>query len=290
MFGVIMFKSLTKLSLISLSIFLCTSLSFAQDARSIFDSGTGVSFSTSNLKNDKLELASTPKSDIKINSNQKKKQQELAKLNNTKNSSNKPKDKPVKTETTQTYTGLSYSVFKKSKTGKYSKVYPDQIFRTGDRIRVEVKSNKPGRLYTVNINPQGEINLISVETVSPRYTTKIPQNGDLRFAGKPGQETLMFILEKSQPDSKPMSKDEVSTILQNCKTKASTRSIVVDDNAGNQYGLIGKDSSCGSSKKMPKNTRSIVVDIQEDTSYGVIEDKVFDTDSFLTLNLTLNHR
>lgn len=285
-----MSNSRLKFTSIALSFVLYTSLSFAQDARSIFDSGTGVGFSTSNLKKDKTDLVSSTKSDIKNNSNQKKNQKEITKLNNDKKSANKPKVKPVKNETTQSYTGLSYTIFKKSEIGKYSKVYPDQIFRTGDRIRVEVKSNKPGRLYTVNINPQGEINLISVETISPKYTTKIPQNGDLRFDGKPGQETLMFILEKSQPDTKPMSKEEVSTILQNCKTKASTRSLVVDDRAGNQYGLIGKDSNCGSSKKMSKNTRSLVVDIQEDTSYGVIEDNVFDANSFLTLNLTLNHR
>jgi hypothetical protein len=84
-------------------------------------------------------------------------------------------------------------------------------------------------------------------------------------------------------------KDKASKILKGCKAKPSTRSIIVDDTAGNSFQLADANGNCRPEKRKSSLTRSIIVDVEDDSGFGVVEDEALSGDSFLSLIVNLNH-
>ena len=130
---------------------------------------------------------------------------------------------------------------------------------------------------------------MSVEGVRAGSTTRIPQNGALKFVGKPGTEKLVFVLSR-ETFSTDTSRSYESYITY-CKTSSNTRSLVVDDSAGNQFQLINADGKCAVGKNNgAAATRSIVVDLDENSGYGVVPDENLKSGQLLSLIVNLNHR
>jgi hypothetical protein len=73
------------------------------------------------------------------------------------------------------------------------------VFRSGDRIRLHVRSNNPGYLYIVNQGSSGHTDLLfPTANVSERIesgrTYTLPATGHIRFVEPPGQETVWLFL------------------------------------------------------------------------------------------------
>jgi hypothetical protein len=285
--------------LLALFFMMMSCMCSAQNARSLFDSGKGVVFeaeapsevSDIDLSDsDDLPKEASPRSEQDPEYSAEKSalpspSSDLKPTDSKHASAVSAVPKPDKED----FSGLSYTIFKESSWQTFEAINPSTVFLSGDRIRVEVTSNKSGTLIVGNINPQGEATLLSVEGVRAGSTTRIPQNGALKFVGKPGTEKLVFVLSR-EAFSTDTSRSYESYITY-CKTSSNTRSLVVDDSAGNQFQLINADGKCSVGKNNgAATTRSIVVDLDENSGYGVVPDENLTSGQLLSLIVNLNHR
>jgi hypothetical protein len=89
----------------------------------------------------------------------------------------------------------------KNKDSEFRLVDPEQVFKSGDRIRFEFESNFTGYLYLINIMPSGEKEVIfprpglsnSVKAFQP-YT--FPPAEDFIFDNEVGTEIVQWVLSR----------------------------------------------------------------------------------------------
>ena len=268
-----------NLKIIILCLVLASTNAMAQKARSLFDSGTGVAIdSNANAVND-VPVGKEPVASA-------------TKVNNpapVKASSERPKER---------FVGLSYTVFQEMPNGELKKVSPDTSFKTGDRIKVEVMSNLSGRLLVANIGPKGDFNEIGTQLVTAKKPIAVPETGFLKFVGTPGKEQLMFVLADPKLSTKTVDTQKVNsssnlnwvTVAADCQKKPASRSLMVDDSAGNQYQILSADGSCGAQSSGSPKSRSLVVDVSEKSGYGVISEDALSNGNVLALIVNLRHK
>lgn len=274
-------KFITGISLLCITF--ASANAIAQKARSLFDSGTGVAIeSNANAVNDATPVNNVANSVVTDTTKTKV--------------SNSTKVQPDKSK--ERFVGLSYAVFQEMPSGEMKKVSPDTSFKTGDRIKVEVMSNLSGRLLVANIGPQGDYNEIGTQQVVAKKPISVPENGFLKFVGTPGKEQLMFVLADLKQPTKPAGSQKASssgslnwvTIASECQKKPASRSLVVDDSAGNQYQILNADGSCGQQSNSSAKSRSLVVDVSEKSGYGVMPEEALSNGSVLALIVNLRHK
>lgn len=185
------------------------------------------------------------------------------------------------------YAGLSYQLYKQGPHRQFALASPDQVFLSGDRVYLEVTSNIAGTLVTGNIDSNYDATLLSIDDVVPGKVTRVPARGALKFVGVKGTEKLVFVLTEDTTSN--ISAASAAKFVKQCQTGSRTRSLVVDDDVGNQFQLLESDGSCAA-KKAGGRTRSIIVDVEEDTGYGVIEDEVLKSGKLLSLIINLEHQ
>ena len=115
---------------------------------------------------------------------------------------------------------LELSIWKKDANGKPIKTSPTQAFRSGDSIRVTVKTNKEGYLYLLlngstgskkALYPDARINGGTNKIKADKEVT-IPANGWFVFDKKPGVETV-YALFALKPELKLFQQIELITNL-----------------------------------------------------------------------------
>jgi hypothetical protein len=185
------------------------------------------------------------------------------------------------------YAGLSYELFKQESRGEFERTSPGQIFRTGDRVFLEVTSNISGTLVTGNIDSNFKATLLSVDDVEAGLVTRVPAKGALKFVGIKGTEKLVFVL--SEQLSTTMDDSTAGRYVKQCSAGPSTRSLIVDDEVGNEFQVLNSDGTC-SVGNANNRTRSIIVDIEDDVGYGVIENDVLRSGKLLSLIINLEHQ
>ena len=265
-----------------LFIALCSANVMAQKARSLFDSGTGVAIESNANATYDVPVANAPPAAVGTNVATK-----------VSNPVKPPVDKPK-----ERFVGLSYTVFQEMPSGEMRKVSPDTSFKTGDRIKVEVMSNLSGRLMVANIGPQGDFNEIGTQQVAAKKPISVPETGFLKFVGTPGKEQLMFVLADPKMAAKTPAAQKVNassnlnwvTISSDCQKKPASRSLIVDDSAGNQYQILNADGSCGLQSASASKSRSLVVDVSEKSGYGVITEGALSNGNVLALIVNLRHK
>ena len=105
---------------------------------------------------------------------------------------------PSTAPATEKYVGISYKIALLKNSGDYSIVRRTRSFKTGERIKLLVRINKPGYLSIVNIGPTGNTTLLFNEYVEAKQLYDIPKGANsLRFAGSPGTEKVMIMLSGS---------------------------------------------------------------------------------------------
>ena len=187
------------------------------------------------------------------------------------------------------YLGVAYTIFKEVGDGTTVKVSPKTIFKSGDRIKVQVTPNTSGYLKVLNVDPLGNSSVLSMQNVQAGGAVNIPSNGFLKFVGNKGVEELIFILStKSLPVLEQTSAQQIITFVGSCSSQPRTRALVIDDVGGNEFNVLNSDGTCASRPKN-SNTRALVVDVQENTGYGVVPSKTLTDGQVLTLKIRLRH-
>jgi hypothetical protein len=246
-----------NLSMLAIGIFMVVSVNatYAQSARSLFSANSGVTF-TSNA--------------------------------------NQGKEKPLRapsalTENKQQYLGISYTIFRERDDGSMVKSSPQTIFKTGDRIKVQVVTNTSGHLQVLNIDPKGNSTILSRQIVQAGSPVNIPTNGYLKFVGAKGIEEIVFILSSSSTVSFAQhSAQQVGSWIRSCNSRGNTRALVIDDSAGNEFNVLNPDGTCAA-KPADNMTRGLVVDVEDNTGYGVVPGKALQDGQVLSLKIKLRH-
>ncbi len=249
-------KKIASWLLVAGSVVLMTN-AYAQGARSLFSNSSGVTFDTS----------------------------AGAAQNTTKKPAlNRPADKSPRNN----FTGLSYSILRESASGAFLKVSPKTVFETGDHIRVVVQTNKAGHLSVVNIDPDGKVAVLSEQPAGAGTTLNVPEKGYLKFSGAKGIEQMVFILSaKPLPlSAQDRAKTAVTYALACGAAMVNSRSLVVDDSSGGEFGVVERNGTCAQGQN---STRSLVVEVAEDSGYGVVPDATLGAGQVMTLRIKLRH-
>jgi hypothetical protein len=107
------------------------------------------------------------------------------------------------------YVGVSYKLVLLRDTGAFDIVSKNRTFRTGEKIKLLVRTNRPGYLTIMNIGTSGNSTVLCSEQVEPGAMVEIPRTGNFRFSGPPGTEKLLVMLS-AQPN--PMGNPSTSTV------------------------------------------------------------------------------
>jgi hypothetical protein len=207
----------------------------------------------------------------------------------TKISSQSTEKKPEKNATQKTsYAGLQYTIFQRLDQDKTVKVSPSKKFKSGDQIKVIVTSNKKGILTAINISSDGEISVLSEQSLKAGAEVTVPSKGFLKFVGKTGVEQLIFVLSEAPfSKQKQVNNNIVESLSEACGSKnVAARGLVVDDAAGNQFSVLDNSGKCSMASA---STRSLVVEVEEDSGYGVLPVGDLNSGALLTLKLKLVH-
>jgi len=92
------------------------------------------------------------------------------------------------------YVGISYKLALLKPNGDFTIVPKTRTFRSGERIKMLVRTNRPGYLTIMNIGPTGNTTVLFNEYVEAKQLYEIPKSTALKFAGAPGTEKVMIML------------------------------------------------------------------------------------------------
>jgi hypothetical protein len=92
------------------------------------------------------------------------------------------------------YAGISYKLALQKANGDFTVVPKSHIFRTGDRVRLLVRSNNPGYLTILNVGSSGNTNVLFNDYVEGRTVYEIPRGTNFKFVGAPGTEKVLIML------------------------------------------------------------------------------------------------
>ena len=92
------------------------------------------------------------------------------------------------------YVGISYKLALLKPNGDFTIVPKTRTFKTGERMKILVRTNRPGYMTIMNIGPTGNTAVLFNEYVEAKQLYEIPKSTALRFAGAPGTEKIMIML------------------------------------------------------------------------------------------------
>jgi hypothetical protein len=104
---------------------------------------------------------------------------------------------PSTTAAPEKYVGISYKLALLKPNGDFSIVPKTRTFRSGERIKMLVRTNRPGYLTIMNIGPTGNTTVLFNEYVEAKQLYEIPKSTALKCAGAPGTEKVMIMLSGS---------------------------------------------------------------------------------------------
>jgi hypothetical protein len=109
------------------------------------------------------------------------------------------------------YVGISYKLVLLKDDGGFDIVPKTRVFRSGERLKLLVRTNKPGYLKILNIGTSGNTNVLFNDYVEGMSMHEIPKAGNFRFAGAPGSEKLLIMLS-GNPN--PLGSPQTTTVAQ----------------------------------------------------------------------------
>lgn len=226
--------------------------------------------------------------------------------------------KPTSTEEVvakEKYVGVAYQIMLLSPDGSFKPVTKARTFKSGERVKLIVRTNRPGYLTIMNIGPTGNTNILFDEYVEAFAFTEIPKNTNLVFAGPAGTEKLLIMLSNSPNpitnkqttvQSFPPSQEQTSTYsgttpppssspgggelvasLESAKSIKGAKDIVVEDSMNSSYAVISPQTGY---KPVKSGMKDIVLESAAGVNYGVVPISAVDNGGILTLQVNLKHR
>jgi hypothetical protein len=218
------------------------------------------------------------------------------------------------------YAGISYKLALLKSNGDFTVVPKSHIFRTGDRVRLLVRSNRPGYLTILNVGSSGNTNVLFNDYVEGRTIYEIPRNTNFRFVGDPGEEKVLIMLS-ANPN--PFGGPAPTTVAQGpsnpppppssgsappppppppgptadagnlpppppmmVASMEGAKDIVLEDDMKTGYAVISPKNGW---KPQRSGTKDIVLESTGGENYGVVPVSVMDDGGILTLDVKLRH-
>jgi hypothetical protein len=221
------------------------------------------------------------------------------------------------------YVGISYKLALLKPNGDFTVVPKSHIFKTGDRVRLLVRTNNPGYLTILNVGSSGNTNVLFNDYVEGRTIYEIPRGTNFRFVGAPGAEKVLIMLSanpnpfgapsggtmaQAPAPSAPLpppSSSSASTLPPpppGVQTDASnlpppppmmlanlegSKDIVLEDDLKTGYAVISPKTGY---KPSAKGTKDIVLESAGGENYGVVPVSTLQDGGILTLDVKLIHR
>lgn len=198
------------------------------------------------------------------------------------------------------YAGLQYWIDLEEADGRSRRVTTGHTFRSGDRIKLQIKSKTAGYLYVLNQDASGR--------QTPLYPTKgqpsgliqanviysIPTRGAIRFDNVPGNEKVTIALAKYPiPDSNTDYSAKGTTAAYG----GQAMYVACSDSGAGSKGMFAEESSAGidcmrnnysaGSKGMFSEEDSASI---EPASYSVVPAAALDDGNVMFIDFNLTHR
>ncbi len=222
--------------------------------------------------------------------------------------------------------GISYKIILISRDGQTNVVPTSHLFKTGDRIKLVVKTNKSGYLTILNYGSSGNTHVLFNEYVEANKEIEIPPKSNLRFVGEPGVEKIFVMLsmnpnpllnpqntggkdpsnatppktsstQSSQTNPAPTVStptpstggdvDELSTPLPLILARLEgAKDIILEDDLKTSYAVISTQDNF---KPQKVSSTEMKVESRDGSHYGVVPEGVLNK-SILTLEIKLKHK
>jgi len=182
----------------------------------------------------------------------------------------------------ESFSGISYKILEVAENGAETSVSSRKIFRSGERIRISAKVNKPGYLRVINVGPTGNVNKLFEGHVKSAQRVDIPQQGVIRFSGAAGMERVLILLSNV-----PFESDNAAGFSACGTVKvARSRDLVIDDSMDSDFSVVSKSQGCA---PVAGATRDLVIESVEGSNYGVVPSSSLTNDVALALEIKLQH-
>lgn len=225
--------------------------------------------------------------------------------------------KPTSTEPTvakEKYVGLAYQIMLLKPDGSFTPVTKSRTFRSGERVKLIVRTNRAGYLTIMNIGPTGNTHVLFDDYVEAFTFTEIPKNTNLVFAGAPGTEKLLIMLSDSPnpitkkqgvtadsgsqtppgstysgttPSSPTSPSNDLVATLDSAKSIKGAKDIVVEDNLNSKFAVVSPQNGF---KPVKSGMKDIVLESSGGVNYGVVPVSAVSNGGILTLQVNLKHR
>jgi hypothetical protein len=102
----------------------------------------------------------------------------------------------------ESYLGLSYWIDLLDHQGRYVRTTTSRVFRSGDRIKLNLRSNRNGYLYVIGLGSSGTSRLLFPDRedvangIKAKTTYAVPFGTNLKFDDTPGEEKLLVLLSQ----------------------------------------------------------------------------------------------
>lgn len=106
----------------------------------------------------------------------------------------RPSEPVAQAPRAEKYVGISYQLMLVKDDGSIQPVTKARTFRSGEKVKMLVRTNRPGYLTILNIGPTGNTNVLFNDYIEAATFTEIPKGTVMKFAGAPGTEKLMVML------------------------------------------------------------------------------------------------
>jgi len=225
------------------------------------------------------------------------------------------------------YVGISYQLMLVKDDGSIQAVTKARTFRSGERVKMLVRTNRPGYLTILNIGPTGNTNVLFNEYIEAATFTEIPKGTVMKFAGPAGTEKLLVMLSDnpnpmggsapattaSAPSSPapaaptasappapapsaaaadmppPPPPAMVASNMEGGKSfqKTTGKKDIVMDSMDSSYAVIDPREGY---KARRAGGKDMVLESQGGTNYGVVPVSAVSGGGILTLQVNLKHR
>lgn len=198
------------------------------------------------------------------------------------------------------YSGLQYWIDLQEDNGRSRRVTTSHTFRSGDRIKLQVKSRSSGFLYVINQDASGQQTSLypakgqEPKLIQPGVIYTIPAHGTIRFDNTPGNEKITVALAKypiTQPGSGSASKESEAnfagqTMYAACSDSTpGTKRLFIDESNG-LTDCIRKNYSAGA-KGMYSEEDAVS---PEPASYSVFPASLLNEGKVMFVDFNLVHR
>lgn len=117
-----------------------------------------------------------------------------------------PKPKPQSSKDGANTLGLGYTLFQVNGTGEVLRVNPNRQFKSGERVRLLVETNRDGYIYVLSQENSEAPRLLFPNAairngnnfVSGHQAFWLPDEGEIEFDQRPAQERLIVIFSEHQ--------------------------------------------------------------------------------------------